>query len=79
MKCSMPNGKLSESFFRRFTTLSKLNPVKIGNTVSEMISNDDDTELNVVREYKDAIKLACETGDQGNIDLLINQTWSKAN
>jgi len=34
--------------------------MKIGKTVSEMISNNDDTELNVVREYNDAIKLACE-------------------
>ena len=35
-----------------------------------MISNDDDTELKVVSEYNDAIKLAREVGDQGTVDLL---------
>ena len=57
-------------FFEGSPTVSKLNPMKIGKTVSEMIINDDDTELNVVREYNDAIKLAREVGDQGTIDLL---------
>jgi len=57
-------------FFEGSPTVSKLNPIKIGKTVSEMISNDDDTELNVVREYNDAIKLAREVGDQGTVDLL---------
>jgi len=57
-------------FFEGSPTVSKLNPIKIGKTVSEMISNDDDTELNVVREYNDAIKLAREVGDQGSVDLL---------
>jgi len=51
-------------------TVSKLNAMKIGKTVSEMISNDDDTELNVVREYNDAIKFAREVDDQGTVDLL---------
>jgi len=51
-------------------TVSRLNAMKIGKTVSEMISNDDDTELNVVREYNDAIKLAREVDDQGTVDLL---------
>src|SRR5664280_2907974 len=35
-------------FFDGSPTVSKLNPIKIGKTVSEMISNDDTTELNVV-------------------------------
>ena len=51
-------------------TVSRLNAMKIGKTVSEMISNDDDTELNVVREYNDAIKFAREVDDQGTVDLL---------
>jgi len=57
-------------FLDAVPTVSKLNPMKIGNTVSEMISNDDDTELKVVSEYNDAIKLAREVDDQGTVDLL---------
>ena len=44
--------------------------MKIGKTVSEIISNDDKTELKVVGEYNDAIKLASEVDDQGTVDLL---------
>ena len=51
-------------------TVSKLNPMKIGKTVSEMISYDDETELKVVTEYNEAIKLAREVNDQGTVDLL---------
>ena len=57
-------------FFDGAPTVSKLNTIKIGKTVSEMISNDDHTELDVVRDYNDAIKLAREVDDQGTIDLL---------
>jgi bacterioferritin len=51
-------------------TVSKLNTIKIGKTVSEMISNDDKDELEAVRAYNDAIKLAREVDDQGSVDLL---------
>ena len=51
-------------------TVSKLNPIKIGKTVSEMISNDDTAELNVVRTYNDAIKLAHDVADEGSVELL---------
>jgi len=51
-------------------TVSKLNTIKIGKTVSEMISNDDKDELEAVRNYNDAIKLAHEVGDEGTVDLL---------
>jgi bacterioferritin len=57
-------------FFEGSPTVSKLNPIKIGKTVSEIISNDDDAELEVVRSYNDAIKLAMEVNDQGTVDLL---------
>src|SRR5664279_3033478 len=57
-------------FFDGSPTVSKLNPMKIGKTVSEMISNDDNTELNVVREYNEAIKLAHEADDEGTVELL---------
>src|SRR5665647_72332 len=58
-------------FFEGVPTVSKLNPIKIGKTVSEMISNDYDDELKVVRDYNEAIKLAHEVDDQGSVDLLI--------
>lgn len=57
-------------FFEGSPTVSKLNPMKIGKTVSEMISSDTETEIKVVNEYNEAINLAHQTGDQGTVDLL---------
>jgi bacterioferritin len=57
-------------FFEGTPTVSKLNPMKIGKTVSEMINNDDKDELDVVRSYNEAIKLARAVDDQGTVDLL---------
>ena len=57
-------------FFEGVPTVSKLNPIKVGKTVSEIISNNDNTELDVVSSYNDAIKLAREVDDQGTLDLL---------
>lgn len=51
-------------------TVSKLNAIKIGKTIPEIINNDSDDELNAVRAYNDAIKLAREVGDQITSDLL---------
>jgi len=57
-------------FFEGAPTVSKLNPMKIGKTVLEMINNDNTDELDAVHDYNDAIKLAREVGDQGTADLL---------
>jgi bacterioferritin len=57
-------------FFEGTPTVSKLNPITIGKTVSEMISNDNDDELDAVRSYNEAIKLARAVDDQGTVDLL---------
>ena len=57
-------------FFDGAPTVYKLNAMKIGKTVSEIISNDNDVELNVVKEYNGAIKLAPEVDDKGSVDLL---------
>ena len=57
-------------FFEGAPTVSKLNPMKIGKTVSEMISNDNGDELNAINAYNEAIKLAREVDDQGTVDLL---------
>jgi bacterioferritin len=51
-------------------TVSKLNPIKIGKTVPEMISNDDNDELAAVKAYNEAIKLSREVEDEGTIELL---------
>jgi bacterioferritin len=57
-------------FFEGATTVSKLNAIKIGKTVSEMISNDDHDEIDAVHAYNNAINLARESDDQGTVDLL---------
>ena len=57
-------------FFEGVPIVSKLNPIKVGKTVSEIISNNDNTELDVVSSYNDAIKLAREVDDQGTLELL---------
>ena len=57
-------------FFEGTPTVSKLNPIKIGKTVTEMINNDDKDELDAVRSYNEAIKLARTVDDQGTVDLL---------
>jgi bacterioferritin len=56
-------------FFDGKPTVSKLNTIKIGKTVSEIIQNDGDDELEVVHDYNDAIKIAHEVFDQGTVDL----------
>ena len=57
-------------FFEGSPTVSKLNNIKIGKNVSEMIRNDDKDELDAVRAYNAAIKLAREVDDEGTVDLL---------
>jgi len=57
-------------FLDGIPTVTKLNTIKIGKTVSEMISNDNGDELDAVRSYNDAIRLAREVDDQGSVDLL---------
>ena len=57
-------------FFEGLPTVSKLNTIKIGKTVSEMIRNDDKDELDAVHAYNAAIKLAREVDDEGTVDLL---------
>ena len=51
-------------------TVSNLNKIMIGKTVSEMINNDKGGEIDAIHAYNDAIKLAREVDDQGTVDLL---------
>jgi bacterioferritin len=57
-------------FFEGAPTVSKLNAIKIGKTVSEMINNDNGEELDAIHAYNNAIKLARKADDQGTVDLL---------
>jgi bacterioferritin len=57
-------------FLEGTPTVSRLNPIKIGKTVSEMINNDNDDELDAVHSYNEAINLARSVDDQGTVDLL---------
>jgi bacterioferritin len=57
-------------FFEGAPTVSKLNPIKIGKTVLEMISNDNNDELDAVNAYNKAISLARQVEDQVTVDLL---------
>jgi len=51
--------------------VSKLNPMKIGKNISDIIGNDQNAEVGAVRSYNDAIALAHEVADQATVDLLI--------
>ncbi len=57
-------------FFNGSPLVYRLNDMKIGKTVSEMINNNNDGKLGVVSAYNDAIKFAHELNDQGTVDLL---------
>jgi bacterioferritin len=57
-------------FFEGTPTVSKLNPIRIGKTVAEMISNDNNDELGAVNAYNKAISLARRVEDQVTADLL---------
>jgi bacterioferritin len=57
-------------FFEGAPIVCRLNPIKIGKTVPEMINNDYADELMGVQAYNDAIKLAQDVKDQGTVDLL---------
>ncbi len=58
-------------FLEGTPVVSKLNPMKIGAAVPEMIVNDQEAELDAVRAYNKAIALAHEVNDQASVDLLI--------
>ncbi len=57
-------------FFEGAPTVSKLNQMKIGKAVLELINNGNGDEFAAVRSYNEAIKLARTVEDQGTVDLL---------
>jgi bacterioferritin len=50
--------------------VSKLNPMKIGKSVLEMVGNDQEAEVAAARAYNASIRLAHEVEDQATVDLL---------
>ena len=50
--------------------VSKLNPMKIGAKVPDMIAYDEAAELGAIRAYNAGIRLAHEVDDQGTVELL---------
>lgn len=59
-------------FFESIPTVSRLNSMRIGKTVQEMIVNDSSDEVGAVKAYNAAISLAREVEDQVTVDLLTN-------
>ena len=57
-------------FLEGAPVVSRLKPMKIGNTVLDMVTNDEDAELSAVRAYNAGIKLAHDVDDQSTADLL---------
>ena len=58
-------------FLEGAPVVSKLNPIKIGQTVLEIVSNDQDDELGAILAYNSAIGIAHEVADQATADLLL--------
>ncbi|HUX60804.1 MAG TPA: bacterioferritin [Ignavibacteriaceae bacterium] len=57
-------------FLEGIPAVSKLNPMKIGKTVLEMVTNDQNAEIMGLVSYNAAIKLAHEVSDEGSAVLL---------
>lgn len=57
-------------FLEGVPVVSDLNPIKIGQTVQEIVTNDLDDEIGAIGAYNSAIRLAHEVADQASSDLL---------
>lgn len=57
-------------FLEGAPVVSRLNPIRIGKDVVEIIGTDQDAELAAVRAYNAGIRLAHEVDDQSTADLL---------
>ena len=56
-------------FLEGHPNIYKLNPIKVGKTVPEMIALGGGAEVDAVKDYNDAIKLCAEVGDAGSKQL----------
>ena len=57
-------------FLEGLPVVSKLNPIKIGKTVPDIIKNDGLDEHDAIGSYNDAITLVHDVKDQGTVELL---------
>ncbi len=57
-------------FLEGIPVVSKLNKIKIGKNVKEIIYNDQNAELDAVKAYNAGASLAREVQDQATVDLL---------
>lgn len=57
-------------FLEGTPVVSRLNPMKIGKSVLEMVSSDQEAEVGAIRSYNSAVVLAHEVADQATADLL---------
>jgi bacterioferritin len=57
-------------FLEGTPVVSKLNPMKIGAQVPDMVAYDEEAELGAIRAYNAGIRLAHEVDDQGTVELL---------
>jgi bacterioferritin len=57
-------------FFEGAPIVTKLNSMKIGKSVLEMVTTDQASELDAIHAYNAAIRLAQEADDQATADLL---------
>jgi bacterioferritin len=57
-------------FLEGKSTVSKLNPMHIGNSVEDQLAHDHEAEAGAVANYNTAIQKVTELGDHGTRDLL---------
>jgi bacterioferritin len=57
-------------FLEGTPVVSKLNPMKIGAKVADMVAYDEEAEFGAIRAYNAGIRLAHEVDDQGTVELL---------
>jgi bacterioferritin len=57
-------------FFEGSPAVSKLHQMKIGRTVEEIVTADQDAEIDAVKAYNESIAAAGDAGDNSTADLL---------
>lgn len=58
-------------FLEGMPIVSKINEIRIGKTVLEMFTNDENAELDAIKAYNAGIALTGEVGDESTGDLLV--------
>ncbi len=58
-------------FLEGVPSVSRLNPIKVGKSVEEMIDSCCEDELDSIASYNESIRLAVECGDNGTRELFV--------